>query len=207
MRAIRRITNYNPPIMELPKLKNPEKYVGLYIFDFGDHVGVGFTAEEVADLLESERYGDGKVYKIHRAYPDGKLELKGVPAQRFQLEAGMFFYADSLETATRDFDRLFKLAVSSSPPCRAKLHLAKYNDEKSAVALIYPAEYDDEISSWLLQGKYRTAGAAEGGTGAVQRYYDDRPEILQRQQLFGRSEWMSRSGQELVASLRLAVQR
>ncbi len=193
--------------MRLPKLQKPDKYAGLYIFDFGDHVGVGFTAEEVAELLESERYNNGKVYKIHKAYPDGKLELKGVPTETFQLEAGMFFYSSDLETAGGDFKQLVNLAVKSSPPCRAKVHLAKYSDDKFAVALIYPAEYDDEVSLWLLDGEYKTAGAAEGGVGAVQRYYDNKPEILDRHQLFGKSELISRTGEELLASVKLAVQR
>jgi len=149
--------------MKLPELKKPEKYVGLYIFDFGDHAGVGFTAEEVAELLESEKYKHGKVYKIHRAYPDGTLELKGVPAQTFQLEAGMFFYSSNLETARGDFKKLVNLAVRTSPPCRAKVHLAKYDDDKFAVALIYPAEYDGDVSFWLLDGQYKTSGAADGG--------------------------------------------
>jgi len=193
--------------MKLPKLEKPDKYVGLYIFDFGDHVGVGFTAQEVAELLESEKYKHGKVYKIHKAYPDGKLELKGVPAQTFQLEAGMFFYSNDLETARQDFKKLVNLAIRISPPCRAKVHLAKYNDDKFAVAFIYPAEYDDEVSSWLLERRYKTAGAAEGGVGVVQRYYDNKPEILDRHQLFGKSELISRTGEELLASLKLAVQR
>jgi hypothetical protein len=198
--------------MELPKLQKPDKYVGLYIFDFGGpqgraHAGVGFTAQEVAELLESEKYGHGKVYKIHLAYPDGGLELRGVPAETFQLEAGMFFYSQDLETARKDYKTLVGLAVKVAPPCRAKVHLAKYSEDKFAVALIYPAEYDDEVSSWLLDGDYRTAGAAEGGTGAVQRYYDSAAEILERHQLFGKSEPMSRTGEELLASLKLAVQR
>ena len=193
--------------MELPKLEKPEKYRGLYIFDFGDHVGVGFTGEEVAELLESEKYKDGKVYKIHKAYPDGTLELKGVPAETFQLEAGMFFYCGDLETATKDFKTLVNLAVTDAPPCRAKVHLAKYDDDRFVVALIYPAEYDDEVSSWLLAGQYKASGAAEGGTEAVQRYYDREPEILDRHQLFGKSVSISRTGQELLASLKLAVQR
>ncbi len=193
--------------MKLPTLEKPDKYVGLYIFDFGNHVGMGFTAEEVAELLESERYKNGKVYKIHKAYPDGKLELKGVQAEIFQLEAGMFFYSHDLDTAKGDFKRLVGLAVKTSPSCRAKVHLAKYNDDKFAVALIYPAEYDDEVSLWLLDGEYRTTGAVEGGVGAVQRYYDNKPEILDRHQLFGKSELISRTGEELLASLKLAVQR
>lgn len=193
--------------MKLPELQKPKKYVGLYIFDFGDHVGVGFTAEEVAELLESEKYRQGKVYKIHRAYPDGKLEIKGVPAQTFQLEAGMFFYSGALETARGDFKKLVGLAVGTAPPCRAKVHLAKYSNDKFAVVFIYPAEYDDEVSLWLLDGQYKTSGTAEGGIEAVQRYYDYKPKILDRHQLFGKSEPISRTGQELLAGLKLAVQR
>jgi hypothetical protein len=193
--------------MKLPELEKTEKYVGLYIFDFSDHVGVGFTAEEVAELLESEKYKDGKVYRIHRAYPDGKLEIKGVPAQTFELEAGMFFYSGDLETTRRDFKALVNLAVRTAPPCRAKVHLGKYDDEKYVVALIYPAEYNDSVSSWLLEGEYKTSGAAEGGIEAVQRYYDQQVEVLDRHQLFGTSEWISRTGDELLVSLKRAVQR
>jgi hypothetical protein len=193
--------------MKLPELQKPDKYVGLYVFDFGDHTGVGFTAEEVAELLESEKYKDSKVYKIHRAYPDGRLELKGVPAERFQLEAGMFFYSSELETTRRDFKELVNLAIRAAPPGRAKVHLAKYSDQKFVVALIYPAEYDDEFSTWLLDGRYKTNGAAAGGVGAVQEYYDYQPEVLDRHQLFGKSETISRSGEELLVSLKLAVQR
>jgi hypothetical protein len=193
--------------MKLPELKNSEKYVGLYVFDFGDHCGAGFTAEEVAELFESEKYKNCKAYKIHKAYPDGRLELKGVPAEIFQLEAGMFFYSDALERARRDFKGLVNLAVKTAPPCRAKVHLAKYSEEKLVTALIYPAEYDDEISAWLLDGGYKTAGAAEGGLEAVQKYYDYKPQILDRHQLFGQSEYQNRSGQELLAGIKLAVQR
>ncbi|MEE9370808.1 MAG: hypothetical protein V3W45_04975 [Sedimentisphaerales bacterium] len=193
--------------MKLPKLQKPDKYVGLYIFDFGEHAGIGFTAQEVAELLESEKYKNGKVYKIHKAYPDGKLELKGIRAEIFQLEAGMFFYSNGLETAKADFKALVNLAIELGPPCRAKLHLAKYSDNKFAVALIYPAEYDDEISQWLLDGEYKTTGVAEAGSEAVQRYYDVKPQILDRHQLFGKSEFESRTGEELLANIKLAVQR
>ena len=193
--------------MKLPKLQNSEKYVGLYIFDFGDHSAVGFTAQEAAELLESEKYKHAKAYKIHRAYPDGKLELKGVRPETFQLEAGMFFYSNDLEITKADFKKLVNLAVQTAPPCRTKVHLAKYNNDKFVVALIYPAEYDDEVSSWLLDGNYKTAGAAEGGIEPVQRYYDSKPEILDRHQLFGKSEYQSRTGEKLLAGLKLAVQR
>jgi len=193
--------------MKLPELEKPENYVGLYIFDFGDHTGVGFTAQEVAELLESEKYRHGKVYKIHKAYPDGRLEIKGVPAETFELEAGMFFYSSDEEAARRNFTQLVDMAARSALPCRAKAHLARCGDQSFVVALIYPAEYDDEVSSWLSAGGYGTSGAAEGGIDAVQRYYDRQPEILDRHQLFGESESVSRTGEQLQASARLAVQR
>jgi len=193
--------------MKLPKLERPDRYQGLYIFDFGDHAGVGFTAEEVAELLESERHKDGKVYKIQRAHPDGRMELRAVPADRFQLEAGLFFFSTDEPTARNDLDRLVDWAVQTAPPCRAKVQLARYAPDKFVVAIIYPAERDDEISSWLLEGDYRTAGPAEGGVGAVERYYRDQPEVRETHQLFGTSEMVSRTGQELLASVALAVQR
>ena len=193
--------------MKLPKLQKPDSYVGLYIVDFGDNAGVGFTAQEVAELLESERFGHCKAFKIHRAYPDGKLELKGVRRDIFQLEAGMFFFSTDSETARDDYKRLVKLGIETDVPCKAMVQLARYSDDKFAAALIYPAEYDDEISGWLLEYKYKTSGTVEGGVSAVTRYYDAKPEILERHQLWGRSSVESRTGEELLASTKIAVQR
>jgi hypothetical protein len=193
--------------MKLPKLQKPDSYVGLYVVDFGDNTGVGFTAQEVAELFESERFGQCKAYKIHRAYPDGRLELKGVRRELFQLETGMFFFSSDINTARDDYKRLVKLGVETDLPCKAKVQLAQYNEDKFAVAMIYPAEYDDEISGWLLEHGYKTSGAVEGGVSAVTRYYDAKPEILERHQLWGRSAVESRTGEQLLASTKIAVQR
>ena len=87
------------------------------------------------------------------------------------------------------------------------MHLIRYDEEKYGVALIYPGEYEDEVSAWLSAQAFRTTGAAEGGPGAVERYYQESPEILDRHQLFGRCEGISRTGDELLGSLKQAVQR
>ena len=115
----------------------------------------------------------------------------------------MFFYATDEATARGDFKRLVSLAVRSTPPCRAKVQLARYAEDKFAVAIIYPAERDAEVSAWLLEGDYRTAGPAEGGIGAVERYYRDRPEILETHQLFGneRRRQQNRPGVARIGSL------
>jgi hypothetical protein len=52
--------------MKLPKLQKPDSYVGLYIVDFGDNTGVGFTAQEVAELFESERYRSARLIRFIR---------------------------------------------------------------------------------------------------------------------------------------------
>ena len=116
--------------MKLPKLQKPDSYVGLYVVDFGDTTGVGFTAQEVAELFESERFNNCKAYKIHKAYPDGRLELKGVQRETFQLETGMFFFSASIDTARSDYKRLVKLGIETNLPCKAIVHLAKYNDRQ-----------------------------------------------------------------------------
>ena len=193
--------------MKLPKLHEPQRYKGLYVVAFKDHVSVGFTAEEVAELLESERYAKCKVYKIHRAAPDGGLELKGVPRGTFQLEAGLLFHAAGDNEACENYSRLIGLAGASRLPCRAKIHLARLRGDDFVVAFIYPAEYDDEISRWLLDSGYDTAGAVEGGTAAVSRYYSQCGQILRKRQFHAPRKDHVRSGTGLMDAVRLVVQR
>jgi hypothetical protein len=193
--------------MKLPEVKNSQKYKGLYVVDFGDHSGVGFTAQEVAELLESEKFKDVKVYKIYKAYPDGRMELKGTPSEIFQLEAGMFFYESDEQSARRDFKKLISSAVGFAPPAKAKVHLAQYDAEKFVTAIIFPAELNDEFGQWLSDMDYKTSGAAEGGIEATERYYADGPQILERHQLFAAEQIESKTGAELLAATKMAVVR
>jgi hypothetical protein len=192
--------------MKLPEIKEADKYTGLYVVDFGDHCGVGFTAEEIAKLLESKEFADVQVYKIHRANPDGIMELKGINKEIFQLEVGMFFYANQEQTARADFERLTAWADEHLPPARCKVHLAN-NGDSYVTALIYPAEFDDAFSRWLLDGNYRTAGQVEGGTGATQRYYDAVPKVLERKQLWPASSIEHLQGELLIEATRRAIVR
>ncbi len=192
--------------MNMPELKEAEKYVGLYVVDFGDHSSTGFTEAEVAELLESEQFADAKVYKIHRAQPDGSLELKGLPRETFQLEAGMFFYAGDEQTARDDYTRLLAWADEQLPPARCKVHLA-VEGNTYITALIYPAEYDDAFSRWLLDGQYRTGGAAEGGAGSVQTYYAADHVVLDRKQLWPTESEQILQGPALLEATNKAVVR
>ena len=83
--------------MKLPRLNHPELYQGLYVFDFGDRVAVGYTAEEIEMMLM--KYRDGRAYKIHRATPQGELALRGRSHVDTSLEEAMLFFRDSAEKA------------------------------------------------------------------------------------------------------------
>lgn len=193
--------------MNLPQVKEADRYVGLYVVDFGGRCAVGFTAEEVAELLDSEANRDVTVYKIYKAYPDGRMELKGVRRELFGLETGMFFYARDEQAGRADFERLCAIAESLLPPARAKVHFASDNDGGFVTALIYPAEYDDEFARWLLDADYRTQGAADAGTNAVLRYYDAEWQILDRKQLWGQKAAQSLQGQALRDAARKKLVR
>lgn len=198
--------------MHIPPLDQPQRYRGLYVFDFGAWSAVGYTAEEIAILLESEQYRTGKVYRIHNVRPDGRMELRGIAPTRFAAESGLFFYRADLGAARRDFNDLCALAQAAPAPCRAFVQLAQRaaaGDDPAGyvTALIYPAEYDDDISAWLLAGRYEGGDLVEGGISHVTNYYGEANRILDRHQLWSPSSTWSRSADEVFASVRRAVQR
>jgi hypothetical protein len=197
--------------MILPKLDDASRLRGLYIYDFGEWTAVGYTAEEIAILLEQETYRGGKIYRIHRAQPNGQMELRGVSAERFGLESGMFFYRNDLEAARADYEALRIAARNTQPPCRAFLHLVDRSAEAAprryVVALIFPAEYESDIGRWLSAIEYAGGGLVEGGISHVGNYYQEQYTILERQQLWSHPAIPSRSPEQVLATVRQAVQR
>jgi hypothetical protein len=197
--------------MRLPKLDQTERYQGLYIFDFGEWSAVGYTADEVAVLLEQERYREGKVYRIHRAAPDGSMEIHAVTRERFERESGLFFYRDELAAARGDFEEICRLADDAPPPCRAYAQLAERGKQIEAhryvVALVYPAEFDHDVGRWLSEWNYMGGDVVEDGVSRVADYYAEEKSILDRRQLWSRSSVQSRSADEVLAAVRHAVQR
>jgi hypothetical protein len=194
--------------MKLPELEHPETYNGLYVFDFGDHVAVGYTADEVATLLESEQYRDGKVYRIHRALPDGTFELQGVSRAQFEAEDGLLFYRSSLEAAHGDLESLKQLVEEESPPCRMKAQLIELPGEPTVfvTAIVYPAEFSPDVSDWLLRHNYQGGDYVEGGTSQVTNLYEANTRILERDQ-FWPARSTSRPAEEVIATTHLAIQR
>jgi hypothetical protein len=197
--------------MHLPALDRPQRYRGLYVFDFGDWSAVGYTAEEIALLLESEQFRTGKVYKIVRVSPEGQMELRGVAATTFQLESGMLFNRDELAAAQADFAALQALADRQAPPCRCYTHLADRGTHTAVAryvtALIYPGEYEDEMGRWLLDAKYAGGDTVEGGPSHVTNYQHEPRQILARAQFASASAIPAREREDVYGNVRRAVQR
>lgn len=193
--------------MKLQELKNPEKFVSLYAVDFGDHSAIGYTADEIAMLLESQKYKHIKVYKIHNARIDGTLELKGMTNETFNLEMAMAFNNYDENTAAKNFQALVNSAVTTAPPCRANIKLVKFSDNEFATTIVYPAEYNDDISSWLKEIDYKTQGSVDAGVSVVEKIYDADTETIETHQLWPNQTIESRTADELVADINKPIQR
>ena len=193
--------------MQLPLTDQPQKYAGLYVIDFGPQCAIGYTAEEVAILFDSEQFTDAQAYKIHRAQPNGTMDLRGVTRTRFNLESGMFFHCHDQPDGQKHFQQLIDDYTKHPPPCRCQLQLALTPQDQTLIALIYPAEYDEEMGRWLGDINFNPPGPVDAGSSQVSSYYSADCQILQKQQLWPEKSLKTRSREELLATLKVAVQR
>ena len=72
--------------MDLPELEQPTRYEGLYIYDCGEWCAVGYTAAEIAVLLESDEYripigGRLRVYRSRDAGESWTPLAEGLPSE------------------------------------------------------------------------------------------------------------------------------
>jgi len=172
-------------IMQAPA--DAPRGVGPYVVDFGDQTGVGLTAREVGELLESERNRHIRIYKIHQAYPDGRMELVGVSHARFGLEDCFIFYRSNAADSRADFEALGRAARQTPPPCRARVHLSELPGAATphVVAILYPAEYADEMSAWLSGIGYDGGDLVDAGVSHAGGYLEAQPIVADRLQLWG----------------------
>jgi len=195
--------------MPLPQLDHPDRYAGLYVVDFGPTCGVGYTAEEVAWLLESDRHASAAVYRIVRAAADGTMELKGVPRERFQLESGVLFYRRDLPSARADYAALRRLGREAPPPCRAQLFLGVMDGGARlpfVAGLAFPAEYDEDIGGWLLAHAVAAGEFADGGAGRLDTIRRQ-ARVIDSAQLVAAAGRRTRTRDEVFAAVGQAIQR
>jgi len=193
---------------KLPILSDPVKYSGLYIFDFGDHVAVGYTAEEIEFLLADSRYAGGNVYKICHARADGTLEIRGANPLSWNLMTGMVFWFDDLTSAVNALKTLQALAAKIGPPGNFDLLVIHHPDENYPYSLImrYISELEDILSAWLLKIEFNCGKSVESGANLISDLLANSTEML-REQIGAVPFRRSRSRQEVLDTVNLSVQR
>jgi hypothetical protein len=195
-------------IHKLPALSDPVKYTGLYIFDFGDHVSVGYTAEEIAYLLADEKYADGEVYKIYRAHADGTLELRSVDPHSWGQTTGMIFWFADRQASFDALDELKSLSTDNPPPGEFEALVVHTVGQDFVYALVmrYSQELDDVLASWLLKIDYQAGQQVEAGRKKVQSILANSTELLREQ--FGADGFrQSRSMDDVLNSVEKPIQR
>ncbi len=139
--------------MKLPRVHQPDRYPGLYVFDFGEYANVGYTASEIAMLLAHADYCDGQAYEICRVDEDGSLYLQGATTFASQAEEAMAFLRSDSEKAQLDYQSIVSKAESEPLPCRAELVLTRVYDYQLShvTAIIYKAVDAVMVSRWLVR--------------------------------------------------------
>jgi len=152
--------------MKIPPIPHPERYAGLYIYDFGTHVSVGYTVAEIRVLRESDAHRRGTAYEIYRATDRGGLELRGVLDERLTGREAMCFLRADGGAAQQDYDATRAAAKRNPLPCVVDLELAKlYSFEPPYVtALSYAASATTPMAGWLTQHVGNMGDRVVGGT-------------------------------------------
>ena len=195
--------------MKLPTLITPELYQGLYVFDFGERVAVGYTAEEIEVLLGSPEHNNGRAYKIHHATAEGELSLRGLSRLDVNVREGMVFYRASADAARADFEALKQSARVSAPP--AVLHWRLGSDSASELpectVLSYSAEASDRMGRWLEAIGF--AGGDQVEAGAHLADFFDRPDTVEHDHLAIAPDprYHSRPAAEVLANVHRPIQR
>lgn len=178
----------NQPLDVIQPPRNAPPQAGRFVVDFGNETATGLTGAQVARLLDSEQFRHIRVYRIHRALPNGQMELVGLSHARFGLEDGLVFVRENETAARADFEQIAVIADADPAPCRARVHLVRLPDSERACAtvVLFPAEHSEDFSAWLLRNEYRGGDRVDGGTSAAAEYLGRRDAlVVDRLQLWG----------------------
>ena len=195
--------------MKMPPLKNPQRYIGLYAFDFGDWVSAGYTAEEVDMLLGSSEYKNGQAYRIYRVDSQDRVELVGISPNDLLGESMMLFASTGEDQARRDYDSLFELARQRPLMCSVEMVLTELSEGEMAfgVGLIYPCHAEKNVSDWLLTGGFTGGESVSGGAEVLQEYRRTANKTLVSCVLDCAEEYKPRAKDEVLSQVREPLQR
>ncbi|MFQ5463385.1 MAG: hypothetical protein ACE5E5_12270 [Phycisphaerae bacterium] len=197
-------------MLHIPHVREPDRYVGLCVFDFGAHVSIGYTAGEIRVLQSQQTYASGQAYEIYRVTETGGFELRGVSVSQVGAMEALCFLYGQREAARAQYEWLCETARGEPISCETRIHLARLDDFEppDVVALAYLGVVSNVVAAWLERVGF--SPAADDVIAGGDAYESVRRGAGQRRAsgfLASRWDYRDRSREELLASVDLAVQR
>ncbi len=195
--------------MRLPPLSDPHRYAGLYVYDFGDHVSIGYTACEVRMLRETQKFQGGTAYEVYRVDENGAMELRGAGDERLAATEAFCFLRREGADARRDYSAIRGAAEQDPVFACVELQLARVYDFDPAdvTALLYPIAASVVVSNWLQIHAAGFGDSVEAGQDAYVRLIQSSGMRIDSCQLAARMDYTDRSADEVFAAVDLTCQR
>ncbi len=196
-------------MQKLPSIPNPKHYEGLFLYDFGDHVSVGYTAGEIRVLRHSQAHRKGDAYQIYRVNERGGLELRGVRDTSLALREAVCFLRRDGTSARKDYESILTAAQTRPLLCNAELRLVRsYGFEPpDLTALIYPAWASHLVSGWLGTLGSTPGDQVHGGAEAFRSLESGAGLTIASCMLPSSMDYNDRSEQEVLATTDRPLQR
>jgi len=195
--------------MRLPPLSDPHRYAGLFVYDFGDHVSIGYTANEIRMLRETQRFRDGTAYEVYRVDECGAMELRGAGDERLAAIEAVCFQRHEGAAARRDYDGIRRAADRDPVAARVELQLARVYDfdPPDVTAVLYPVAASVVVSTWLQTHAAGLGDEIMAGEDAYIRFTQSSGMRVDSCQLAARLDYTDRPAEEVFANVDLACQR
>ena len=193
----------------LPAIPNPKHHEGLFVYDFGDHVSVGYTAGEIRMLRQSPAHRNGSAYQIYRINERGGIELRGVQDTSLALREAVCFLRRDGAIARKDYESILTAAQTRPLPCEAELRLVRsYGFEPADLtALIYPAWASHLVSGWLGASGLSPGDQVHGGADACRTLESGGGLTIASCTLPSSMDYSDRSEQEVLTTTDRPLQR
>ncbi len=196
-------------MLKLPPISDPDRYVGLFVYDFKTHVSVGYTADEIRILRTSEKHSQGQAFEIYRANEVGGFELRGASTERLNARESICFLRNHHSDARADYDQLVALAKAHPLQVATELMLTKMHDwqPQHVTALTYPAIAANAISGWLSDRQFTGGDELACGIDRSRELYREGVLRIASIELPTQIDYTSRSAEEVLRRVDELVQR
>ncbi len=190
-------------------MAEPQKYAGLYVYDFGDHVAVGYTAAEVRILKQTEAHRDGVVYEIYRVSEEGAIELRGVHLERLTTREAVCFLRATASAARGDYEAIRAAADRDPVPTDVEIQLGTLRgfDPPHVTGVCYPTSASTVMARWLSVHVADAGDQVLGGGdvhGTLMSSAGERHAVCRLRTLI---DYIDRSEHEVLTAIHEPVQR